>query len=172
MVAPAEQAAESDDTASDTDQEQTPKVGCILSEFDLCFSKAIVGDNEDYVVAGDHVLFRFDAKTRKEEREKFAYCLPIHIGQIKRIISVSEVEVWWMYGTSWLRRWFPWRDPKTKKPYTDVMKSSHILQETFGRAAKVTFVTRRQGLTLDVTSQRLIDEVLAMDEYSHSSMAE
>lgn len=120
-----------------------------------------MGDNDDYVSVGDFVLFRFDEETRLEEQKKFSYSLPLHIGQVVKVLNSRKVEVWWQYGTSWLRQWIPWRDPVSKAAYKEVMESSYILQDSFGQAAKVEFVRRRAGLILTPKSQELIKDVLS-----------
>jgi hypothetical protein len=132
--------------------------------------QAIVGNNDDYVSLGDYVLFRFDDETRRVDQQKFAYNLPLHIGQVVQVLSSRKVEVWWQYGTSWLRRWIPWRDPQSNAAYKEVMESKYILQDSFGQAAKLEFVRRKAGMMLTSKSQDLIEDVLATGD--SSSMAE
>ena len=85
------------------------------------------------------------------------------------VVSDSEIEVWWMYGKAWHQKWLYWRDAVTKKPYKEVIKSSHVLQDTHGQAARVSFQRKRAGEYLDTKSQGLILEILSVGEYSHDS---
>jgi hypothetical protein len=71
-----------------------------------------------------------------------------------------------MFGDAWDLRWLPWRDPKTKQAYKEVMNSGAILQDTHGRAAKLEFISSRKRNFLTKESIELIAEILAADEYS------
>jgi hypothetical protein len=128
--------------------------------------KAIVGDAEDLVQVGDVVLFRFERSARATDKKQSNYCLPLHIGEITRVLNTDKIEVWWMFADAWDRRWLPWRDPKTKRAYKEVMDASAVLQDTHGRAAKLQFIISRKKRLLTKASLDLIAEILAVDEYS------
>ena len=115
---------------------------------------------------GDHVLFRFDRQSRSAERQRSGYTLPLHLGQVTRVLTPDKVQVWWMFSEAWNRRWILWRDPTTKQAYKEVMQSSQILQDTHGMAAKLMFVSRKKQMMLDKPSLALIEEILGVDEYS------
>ena len=126
----------------------------------------MVGDGTDLVRVGDFVLFRFDRQSRAIDSRQSGYTLPLYVGRVTQVLTTERIEVWWMFGEAWNERWIPWRDPKTKQAYKEIMEASLILQDSFGMVAKLKFVTRRKHSFFDKESQDLIQEILDADEYS------
>ncbi len=127
--------------------------------------KAIIGDTEDVVQVGDIVLFRFERSARAADKIRSNYCLPLHMGEITRVLDTETIEVWWMFAQGFDKRWLYWRDPKTKRAYKEVMHAAAVLQDSHGRAAKLEFRSSKK-LLLTKESLGLISEILEADEYS------
>jgi hypothetical protein len=136
---------------------------------------------EDFVSVGDYLLFRFDKQTRKQDRLASKYQLPLYIGRVEEIVD-EGIEVWWMYtqGRDFTHGWHLWRT-KTKKsrsgnPYKTIMGPEHVLADSYGMAARLSFTSRRSGpgvhaQYLDSRSISVIKEILDADSITGSSSA-
>ena len=134
---------------------------------------------DDFVSLGDCLLFRFDKETRKQDRDASKYQLPLYIGRVEAIAD-DEIEVWWMYSNArdFSHGWHLWRTRATKKskgePYKTTMGTEHVLVDSFGAAARLSFMTRRTGpgvhaQYLDARSISVIKEILDADSITASS---
>ena len=143
--------------------------------------QATLPNDDDFVSVGDYVLFRFDKQTRKQDRTASNYQLPLCIGRVEEIVD-DGIEVWWMYskGKDFTHGWHLWRT-KTRKagsgnPYKTIMGREHVLVDSYGMAARLSFTSRRTGpgvhaQHLDSKSISVIGEILGADSFSGSSSA-
>jgi hypothetical protein len=90
---------------------------------------------------GDVLMFSPDDQSREKDRLN-NYHLGVCLGKVLDINPRSRaVHVWWYHGTDWTRRarWIEWREPVSKKPYTDWVEADSFLVDSFGTIAKVKF---------------------------------
>ena len=98
-------------------------------------------------------------------------------------IADDSIEVWWMYSSArdFSHGWHLWRTRARKKsqgePYKTTIGTEHVLVDSYGTAARLSFVSRRSGTPgvhaqyLDSKSISVIKEILDADSVTGSSAA-
>ena len=97
-------------------------------------------------------------------------------------IADDSIEVWWMYSNArdFSHGWHLWRTRARKKsqgePYKTTIGTEHVLVDSYGTAARLSFVSRRSGpgvhaQYLDSKSISVIKEILDADSITGSSAA-
>ena len=123
---------------------------------------------------GDILMFSPDKASREADRQN-NYLLGVNLGKVIDINPTTRtVNVWWYHGTGWTRRsrWIEWREPVTKKAYTDWVAAKAFLVDSFGTIAKIKLekgVVKGFGVyAIALKSLKVIHDVLATNDEMES----
>ena len=123
---------------------------------------------------GDILMFSPDKASCEADRQN-NYLLGVNLGKVIDINPTTRtVNVWWYHGTGWTRRsrWIEWREPVTKKAYTDWVAAKAFLVDSFGTIAKIRLekgVVKGFGVyAIALKSLKVINDVLATNDEMES----